>query len=326
MEHWQLKQMQQLPLEVKIIKTQQRIKEWYEHFDGDVYISFSGGKDSTVLLDIARQIYPKLRAVFCDTGLEYPEIREFVKQFDNVEWLKPKMPFPEVIKKYGYPVISKEQSQYIYEYRTTQSGKLKNKRWNGSYKISEKWKYLVDAPFKISDYCCEVMKKRPFRVYEKLTTKKPIVALMAHESNQRLHRYCQSGCNAFSTTRPMSWPMAFWTEQDVLEYIQQKNINYCPVYGDIKTDICGKLYTTQEGRTGCVFCMFGVHLESYPNRFQRLYTTHPKLWQYCIYKLNLKQVLEYINIPYEPSGMSGFRGGLFKNHEYAKPVQGSPGQ
>ena len=51
---------------------------------------FSGGKDSTVLLDLVRKLYPGIVAVFVDTGLEYPEIREFVKRFENVEWLKPK--------------------------------------------------------------------------------------------------------------------------------------------------------------------------------------------------------------------------------------------
>ena len=86
----QLKQLQTLPLDVKIRKTEQRIKEWYEHWDGDVYVSFSGGKDSTVLLHIVRKLYPDVPAVFSDTGLEYPEIKEFVKTFDNVRIVRPK--------------------------------------------------------------------------------------------------------------------------------------------------------------------------------------------------------------------------------------------
>lgn len=84
----ELRTLQALPLDIKILKTKQRIKEWYDHWDGQVYISFSGGKDSTVLLDIARSIYADLPAVFIDTGLEYPEIRNFVKTFDNVTWVK----------------------------------------------------------------------------------------------------------------------------------------------------------------------------------------------------------------------------------------------
>lgn len=109
-----LYQMQSLPLKHKITMTKQRIRGWYEHWDGNVYVSFSGGKDSTVLLDIVRQMYPDVPAVFVDTGLEYPEIREFVKTFDNVTWLKPKMNFRQVIEKYGYPMFSKEVSETVY--------------------------------------------------------------------------------------------------------------------------------------------------------------------------------------------------------------------
>ena len=110
-----LKMRQALPLDVKVRMTQQRIREWVNEFGIDgVYVSFSGGKDSTVLLHIAREIYPDMRAVFVDTGLEYPEIREFVKTFENVEWLKPTMTFKQVIEKYGYPFISKEVAECVY--------------------------------------------------------------------------------------------------------------------------------------------------------------------------------------------------------------------
>ena len=88
LEDWQLKQRQSLPLEAKIILTRKRIIDFYEYYDGKVYISFSGGKDSTVLLDIARKIYPEITAVFCDTGLEYPEVRQHVKNYENVVILK----------------------------------------------------------------------------------------------------------------------------------------------------------------------------------------------------------------------------------------------
>ena len=109
-----LKQRQSLPLDIKVRMTEQRIREWVNEFGiGGVYVSFSGGKDSTVLLHIARRLYPDIPAVFVDTGLEYPEIRNFVKTFDNVEWLKPEMNFKQVIEKYGYPFISKEVSECV---------------------------------------------------------------------------------------------------------------------------------------------------------------------------------------------------------------------
>lgn len=110
----ELKILQAYPLDLKIKKTQLRIREWVDYYGVDgVYVSFSGGKDSTVLLDIVRKMYPDIEAVFCDTGLEYPEIRSFVKSFDNVTILRPKMRFDEVIRKYGYPFIGKEVAERV---------------------------------------------------------------------------------------------------------------------------------------------------------------------------------------------------------------------
>ena len=107
-------QMQSLTLAEKIILTIRRIDQWVEEYgEGGVYVSFSGGKDSTVLLDIVRKRYPNIQAAFVDTGLEYPEIREFVKTFDNVVWIRPKMSFKQVIETYGYPFISKETSECV---------------------------------------------------------------------------------------------------------------------------------------------------------------------------------------------------------------------
>lgn len=108
-----LQQLQALPLNLKIRMTQSRIRAWVDRFGLDqVAISFSGGKDSTVLLDIARQMYPEIKAIHVNTGLEFPEIEEFVKTFD-VTIVKPKMNFVDVIRKYGYPMISKEVSETV---------------------------------------------------------------------------------------------------------------------------------------------------------------------------------------------------------------------
>ena len=105
--------MQAWPLERKIRVTQAKILEWHHHYGGKVAVSFSGGKDSTVLLDLARRAFPDLPAVFVDTGLEYPEIREFVKTVPNVTWLRPEMPFSKVISEYGYPVVSKDVARRV---------------------------------------------------------------------------------------------------------------------------------------------------------------------------------------------------------------------
>ena len=264
-------------------------------------ILFSGGKDSTVLLHLARQIYPNIKAVFIDTGLEYPQIKEFVKTFDNVDIIRPKLSFREVLNKYGYPVISKEQSQFIYQYRNTKSEKLKKIRLEGNDygrgKISKKWLYMLDAPFKISNQCCDVMKKNPAKSYEKKNNVVPIIATLAEESLLRTTHYLKNGCNAFNSTRPRSTPLSFWTNQDILRYIKENNIKIASVYGDI-IDVEGKLETTECKRTGCIYCAYGSHLEKSPNRFERLKITNPNLYKYCMDNLGMREVLDYMNIKY----------------------------
>jgi 3'-phosphoadenosine 5'-phosphosulfate sulfotransferase (PAPS reductase)/FAD synthetase len=302
-----LRIMQSWSLQRKIQVTQTRIIEWYQKNNGKVYVSFSGGKDSTVLLDLARRIYPDIPAVFIDTGLEYPELREFVKSISNVVWLKPDMNFRKVIETYGYPIISKNVSRAIHDVK-----KLGNNCWSarafdgretGLYNYT-KYKYLLDSPFKISNQCCEVMKKKPLKKYEKQSGNKPIIGTMACESQARKIAWLHNGCNSFSGKNQKSQPMSFWTEQDVLEYISLTGISYTQVYGEIIKDKDGKYHTTKCNRTGCIFCGFGCHLEKEPNRFQRLKETHPKLWEYCMRDWNsgglgMKSVLEYIGVKIE---------------------------
>jgi 3'-phosphoadenosine 5'-phosphosulfate sulfotransferase (PAPS reductase)/FAD synthetase len=98
--------------------------------------------------------------------------------------------------------------------------------------------------------------------------------------------------------RPKSTPIAFWTEQDVLEYLYKYKVPYSPVYGDIIKDNRDTLTLTGCKRTGCMFCMFGVHLEKEPNRFIRMQQTHPQLWNYCINTLGIGNVMDYMGIPY----------------------------
>ena len=334
----ELKQMQSLPLRSKILMTKQRIKAWYESWKryeivnektnksrfvtaleeptlkegeyifgeeaGQVYVSFSGGKDSTVLLHLARELYPDIEAVFVNTGLEYPEIQKFVKTFDNVTILRPKMRFDEVIKTYGYPMISKEVSHKTEFYMKGSEwakkfidGTATDGKGNKSIYCIDKYKPLTEADLRISARCCSIMKKKPTKEYGAKTGKKPMTATMASESLLREQAWMKNGCNAFEGKSPISNPMSFWTEQDVLQYIKENNIPIVSVYGDIIykdnpdqmriEDFgleCGReqLCTTGCDRTGCIFCGFGCHLEKEPSRFQRLKETHPRQYAYCI--------------------------------------------
>lgn len=297
--------MQAWPLERKVKVTQTKILEWYYHYGGNVAVSFSGGKDSTVLLDLARRAFPDMPAAFVSTGLEYPEILEFVKTVPNVRWLYPDMPFTKVIEKYGFPVISKEVAHRIYYARRGSDWAVKNLRGlmkDGTpSKYNErfiKWAHMVDAPFLISAQCCAVMKKKPIIRFTKQTGAMPIIGTMACESARRQSAYLMNGCNAFDKKYPSSQPLSFWLERDILEYLRLSGIPYAPVYGEIITGKNGKLETTGISRSGCMFCMFGVHLEKYPNRFQRMELTHPKQYDYCINRIGCGAVLDYIGVPY----------------------------
>ena len=310
---YDLAQMQSLPLEAKIRMTQRRIEEWYNYWDGNVYVSFSGGKDSTVLLHLVRELYPDVPAVFVDTGLEYPEIKAFVKTFDNVTVLRPEMSFRQVIEKYGYPVISKKVARYLRDVKRNNAGakndnvtRLRLTGFNSdgvyspSMKLPNKWQYLIESSFSISEQCCDVMKKKPLKAFAKATNRRPIVGTMADESEMRARMWRRHGCNLYDSKDAISAPLSFWTEQDVLRYIKEHNIPIASVYGDI-VEANGKLRTTGEHRTGCVFCMFGAHLEKSPNRFERLKKTHPQLWDYCMKPwsdggLGLKEVCEFCGI------------------------------
>lgn len=326
-----LRALQSESLDRKLRISQTRIIEWYEKFNGQVYVAFSGGKDSTVLLHIVRQIYPDVEAVFIDTGLEYPEIKDFVKTIDNVTTIRPKMQFADVVKNYGYPVISKEVSESISGTRrgikslsTKLYGKKMDKNGDKSPYNFEKYVFMLDAPFNISEKCCRIMKKDPSKTFDKASGKKPMLGVMTDESMLRCNSWLKTGCNSFDKGREKSRPLSFWTEQDILKYLQITEISYAKVYGNIvpKSEFCGQtsmcgvdtdLMTTGVSRTGCMFCMFGVHLEKEPTRFQRMKETHPKQYEYCLgggeydetgmwipnkKGLGMKKVLDFIKVKY----------------------------
>lgn len=285
-----LKQRQSLPLTVKVQLSKRRIAEWYEAHNGMVYVAFSGGKDSTALLHLVRSMYPEVPAVFADTGLEFPEIRDFVKTHENVVWVKPKKTFKQVLEEYGYPVVSKQVAMAISRYRGTKNDAVKDYRINGRIVdgvkqtagvIPKKWHFLIDAPFKISESCCNYMKKNPMKQYNKDSKRLPFVGTMAEDSKLRSDSYLKHGCNSFSTGA--STPLAFWTEADIWEYLRTYNVPYCSVYDN------------GERRTGCIFCMFGCSHDK--ERFVRLKRTHPQLHKYCMNQLGLREVLTFMNLP-----------------------------
>lgn len=291
LKDWDFKMRKYLPYEVKLSLSETRIIDFNRMYP--TYVSFSGGLDSTVLLHMVREyLGADIPAVFCDTGLEFPELKSFVAKanqiYGNVITVKPKMSFVEVLQKYGYPFPSKEVAQSI---RKLRHGNLcdryRNYLLNGDERgkigmIPKRWQYLKDASVEVSEKCCDIMKKQPFAQYEKETDRKPFIGITQDESFRRERQYARTGCNVFDGKHPQSKPLGFWTKQDILRYVKENNLEYCSVYGEINQIDDEHYYNTGEARTGCMFCLFGVHMEQHPNRIQRLAETHPQIYDYIM--------------------------------------------
>lgn len=290
-----LQQMQNYPLYLKLALTQSRIRSWYTEFGGSVFVSRSGGKDSDVLGDIVKKMYPDVPQVFINTGLEWDSIRKHGMEIaDKV--LYPEMNFVEVLKTYGYPILSKEISQKVYEARRNPFGvcakRFTDCEHNRKYPqfSMEKYAWLLDAPFRISNMCCDIMKKKPSKKYEKESGKKPIVGTMASESLLRKTRWIRYGCNAFESDRPISAPLSFWTENDILEYIKTYDVKIADIYGDVVYEFDGFYYydsflrenltTTGVKRTGCTFCLFGIRQDT--DRLLKLKELEPKKYDFVM--------------------------------------------
>lgn len=231
-----LRYLQSMPLDIKVAMTKQRIREWIGYYgESGVYVSFSGGKDSTVLLDIVRKSYQNVKAMFVDIPTQYPELRMFVREFDNVDIVKPKIGFIEACKRYGFPLFNKEVCENVngakkYWNKLKQEGfdvydreflscvmneRMLSKSGGSNQRLAivlgmltkdksdpikpnpkgeekskfslDGYKFLLDAPFDISNKCCTIMKKEPAARYSKETGMMPITAQMAEESRLRMN-------------------------------------------------------------------------------------------------------------------------------------------
>ena len=301
LESWRVQQLMAISPQAKVERSRRKIQEFMSGVDQMAYVAFSGGLDSRVLLDLVRTecrlSRERVPAVFVDTGLEYPDVREVALRHADVV-LRPKMTYGAVVKKYGFPVVSKVVSHAVYKIRTTKSEFCKQHyltgmTHNGPGKagvLPAKWRKLLDAPFAISDQCCEVMKKRPSLAYQKQVGRFPMLGMRISDSRQRRQLYSRRGsCNAFGE-KALSWPMAIWTDEDVWWYVRDRGLDYPAQYDHGSTG------------TGCFACMFGVHMEPGENRFQRMYRDNPKMWKACMDGFGCGEVMKFLGLPTTPDG------------------------
>ena len=288
-----IKEMQGWPLDKKITHSLKRIKEFYEAMDGKVYIAFSGGKDSGVLKHLVHSLYPDIPTVFSNTTNELPEIIEHVKSTDDVIWLTPKMTFVDTIKKYGFPLVGKMVARKVYTLRHPtpnnentvrlySTGINQNGEYHANSKLSEKWKFLLDEPFEITNVCCDILKKEPMKRYETETGRVPFIGTQAIESETRKKNWIDHGCNIIDSKKPSGRPLSIWSDKDIWEYTHRFEVPYSSAYAD-KLDDDENVIVKGEVRTGCAYCGFGADQEKSDlvnlNRFERLKLRKPKQYE-----------------------------------------------
>ena len=253
----ELRERQSWTLNQKIGHSLGVIDQFISKLNGQVYVGFSGGKDSTVLLDLCRIIKPDIKAVFCNTGNEYPDIVRFVRELKatdgyNIEIIYPKLKPAQVFEKYGFPLISKEVSEKLY-YCKHHKESMRAKIAMGIvpsklYVLAKKWEPFINSKFDINNACCKKLKKDPFAIYDRKNKVYPILGIMACESIQRQTTYIkQRGCNVFGENggKIKSLPLSIWLEDDIWAYIKERGLKISDIY--------------HKGakRTGCMFCGYG---------------------------------------------------------------------
>lgn len=270
----ELHRRQQWTLAQKIDHSLGVIDQFIAKMDGKVYLSFSGGKDSTVLLKLCEVIKPDIQCVFVNTGCESVDVVRFVEKMKashNIEVIRPKLTPRQVWAKYGFPLVSKDQAFKIDLVRKNPESKSAQKfmRDSNQFTISKGFRYLCDTErtkYHTSAKCCDKLKKDPCHRYEHQTGLRPIVATMASESMLRETDYLRVGqCNKFDQGHEKSKPLSIWMEEDIWQFIRENNIEIA------------EIYAKGVDRTGCVGCGFGCQLKS-DRRLETFYRLYPKYY------------------------------------------------
>lgn len=270
----ELHNRQQWTLAQKIDHSLGVIDQFIARMDGKVYLSFSGGKDSTVLLHLCEILKPDIKCVFVNTGCESVDVVRFVEKMKaahNIEVIRPKLTPRQVWAKYGFPLVSKDQAFKIDLVRKNPESKSAQKymRDGNQFTISKCFRYLCDTEkckYHTSAVCCNKLKKDPCKRYEHESGLRPIVATMASESMLRTNLYLRIGqCNSFAEGHEKSYPLSIWMEEDIWQFIRENNIEIA------------EIYAKGVDRTGCVGCGFGAQMKD-DRRLETFYRLYPKYY------------------------------------------------
>lgn len=193
---------QALPYEIKIRMSETRLREFIGYYGEDgVAVSFSGGLDSTFALAFIRERYPRVKAVSV-LAIECKQNIDLIMKTENVQPIPPRYSQKQVIEKFGFPVVSKKVAKALQALQnpTEKNAKIRNLALTGitsegrktkTYKLANKWRFLIKAPFKISNKCCYYMKETPIQNWCKANGYASIMATTVEESKSRLDGYCK---------------------------------------------------------------------------------------------------------------------------------------
>ncbi len=331
MEIHEFLQKQSLPYEAKIAHAQAKAREFYEHMDGNVYCSV-GGLDSLTLLAFLRLYVSKDIPAVSVSSLEDKSIQLVHNSLDNFITLAPSKSKVQVIREYGYPIISKvvaynieaiqnptEKNKHIrYCAMTCRNENVELLPTRSERRVPKKWLELFGgpendnfgtnyktAPFKVSSKCCYYMKEKPCNNYTRETKRQPYLGLMASEGGRRRSTLIFNGCNLYGKKRSRSCPFSIFSRNDLLQLALDLNVQVPTIYGTIKRGSDGMLYTTGAERTGCTMCGFGIHLDKRPHHFDLLRASNPKEWHFWVYDMGWGEVLSYIGVEWEDDYYAG---------------------
>lgn len=301
-------ELKKLPIESKVKITNQIISDWYENHEGRVFVAFSGGFKSSLLLYFVRKMYPEVPAVFVDNELEYPEIKRFAITTSNTEVIYPKRKYQEVIEKFGYQVISKEVSENVASYRNTGSEKalrmLKGILRNGKPNLFSKhdFSYLIDAPFKISRQCCLQMKHQPLQTY---ASKNKLAMFKGNTSSRAVNilstSELRSFCNRYKDSYYLShsYPLYFWLPSEILGYLYRHQIRHPTYRGEIYYDKYSHLYMTREkGERGCLLCLCNLDKYDREKKFVKMKEKYPEYYSRAFMYHHYGKVCDFLGYKY----------------------------
>ena len=334
MEPYEFIQKQSLPYAAKVIhatRIAREFEDWSVEHDKNLCVSI-GGLDSITLYYFLKSIGVDATPVSVSI-IEDKSNQAIHKQIPGMVFVKPYKNKTQVIKEFGFPVISKAKASkianlqipdnpkmtFIHALMTGDMGAQGKFQHSEKLKLQDKWIVLFGgnyaehrtdiewsaqksggiAPFKVSAECCKWMKEKPAQDWQKENNMVPYLGLMASEGGQREMGLMKNGCNYYGKSTIRSCPFAIFNRQDLLQLALDLNVPVPKIYGEIVRDSNGDLRTTRAQRTGCSMCGFGIHIEHRPHRFDRLREDNLKEWHYWMYTMGWGKVLDYIGIGWE---------------------------